>query len=85
MPEGEEMSMLRFKVSTRLYLGFGLILLILAAVTTVAMWKVRVIDDALRANGELHAQIQRHAINFRGSAHDRADAIRDVVLAGSPA
>ncbi|MFO1250522.1 MAG: methyl-accepting chemotaxis protein [Inhella sp.] len=79
------MSMLRFKVSTRLYLGFGLILLILAAVTMVAMWKVRVIDDALRANAELHAQIQRYAINFRGSAHDRAIAIRDVVLAGDAA
>ena len=79
------MSMLRFKVSARLYLGFGLILLILAAVAVVAMWKVRVIDDALRANAELHAQIQRHAINFRGSAHDRAIAIRDVVLASSAA
>lgn len=53
-------------VSTRLYLGFGLMLLILAAVTVVAMVKVQTINAALRVNSEQNALIQRYAINFRG-------------------
>ena len=70
-------------ISTRLHLGFTIILAILAAVTGAAMLKVRTIENALRANGQEHTQIQRFAINFRGSAHDRAIATRDYVLAAS--
>ena len=72
-------------VTKRLYVGFGLILAILVAVTVVAMVKVRTIDNALLANSNVHSAIQRYAINFRGSAHDRSIAIRDVVLSGSAA
>jgi methyl-accepting chemotaxis protein len=74
----------RTTVSTRLYLGFGLMLVILAVVAAVAMFKVQTIDAALRVNSEQNALIQRYAINFRGSAHDRAIAVRDVVLAADP-
>ena len=41
----------------------------------------RGIDGALTANATQNAVIQRAAINFRGSAHDRSIAVRDVVLA----
>ncbi|MBC7993458.1 MAG: MCP four helix bundle domain-containing protein [Rhizobacter sp.] len=75
----------RMTVGKRLNLGFGLMLAILMIVTTVAIFKVQAISGALRANGEVHAPIQRFAINFRGSAHDRAIAIRDVVLSATPA
>ena len=67
-------------VAKRLYTGFGAILVILAAVTVVAIIKVHIINTALLANSEQHVLIQRYAINFRGSAHDRSIAIRDVVL-----
>ncbi|PZP36765.1 MAG: methyl-accepting chemotaxis protein [Roseateles depolymerans] len=70
-------------VAKRLYAGFGLLLLILTAVTGLAVFNVRTIDAALDANGNRHAPIQRYAINFRGSAHDRAIAVRDLVLAGN--
>ena len=70
-------------VSKRLQLGFAIILTILAVVAGVAMLKVRTIEAALLANGQEHTQIQRFAINFRGSAHDRAIAVRDYVLASS--
>jgi methyl-accepting chemotaxis protein len=60
-------------------------LVILAVVAAVAMFKVQTIDAALRVNSEQNALIQRYAINFRGSAHDRAIAVRDVVLAADPA
>jgi len=69
----------------RLRLGLGIVLAILAAVTAVAVFEVRAIDTALRADNEVHASIQRYAIRFRGSAHDRSIAIRDVVLGESAA
>ena len=75
----------QLSVGNRLNLGFGLVLLILVAVTTVAMVKVNAIDAALKANNDVHAVIQRFGINFRGSAHDRAIAVRDVVLSANPA
>lgn len=70
-------------VGKRLATGFGLLLAILVVVAAVAIAKVHSIDDALRANSQEHTSIQRYAINFRGSAHDRAIATRDVVLAAN--
>jgi methyl-accepting chemotaxis protein len=75
----------RMSVGQRLFGGFGLVLAILVGVTLVAMAKVARIDADLRGNNDLHGPIQRYAINFRGSAHDRAIATRDVVLGASAA
>jgi len=75
----------QMSVAARLYAGFGLILALLAVVTGIAMAKVERINGALRANSEEHVQVQRYAINFRGSAHDRSIAVRDVVLGNTPA
>lgn len=75
----------RMTVVGRLYAGFGLIVALLVVLTGIAVVKVQQIDRALRANNELHVQVQRYAINFRGSAHDRSIAVRDVVLSPTPA
>jgi methyl-accepting chemotaxis protein len=75
----------QLSVGARLRLGFGLVLSILVIVTSVAVLKVNAIRAALHANNDVHASIQRYAINFRGSAHDRAIAVRDVVLGAEPA
>lgn len=75
----------RMTVTARLYAGFSLILALLVVVTGIAMAKVETINSALRANSEEHVQVQRYAINFRGSAHDRSIAVRDVVLSATPA
>jgi methyl-accepting chemotaxis protein len=72
-------------VAKRLAVGFGLMLAILVTVTVVAIVKVETINTALKVNSAEHASIQRYAINFRGSAHDRAIAVRDVVLSASDA
>ncbi|MDD3017160.1 MAG: methyl-accepting chemotaxis protein [Comamonas sp.] len=79
------MSFSRMTVATRLYIGFGLMLALLVVVTAVAVVKVHRIDQALRDNSDIHVQVQRYAINFRGSAHDRSIAVRDVVLSPTPA
>ena len=78
------MNLSQMTLGTRLYAGFGLILAVMAVVTVVAVFEVQAIDTALRANSEEHVAIQRFAINFRGSAHDRAIATRDVVLSANP-
>ena len=68
-------------VRQSLYLGFGAMIVVMLGVTLAAIIKVQAIESALKMNSEQHAVIQRHAINFRGSAHDRAIAVRDMVLA----
>lgn len=71
-------------VAKRLYGGFAVVLTFMVVVTVYGIAKVGVINAALSANSEENASIQRHAINFRGSAHDRSIAIRDVVAATTP-
>ncbi len=79
----ETMNFNAMTVGKRLYLGFGAVLAILVLVTLVAIAKVSAINTALKVNNDEHAAIQRYAINFRGSVHDRAIAVRDAVLSSS--
>ncbi|WP_281262563.1 methyl-accepting chemotaxis protein [Aquabacterium olei] len=71
-------------VRKRLAVGFGVLLGVLVVVTAMAVVKVQSIKRALQANSAEHSMIQRYAINFRGSAHDRAIAVRDVALSRTP-
>ncbi|WP_369679808.1 methyl-accepting chemotaxis protein [Janthinobacterium sp. PC23-8] len=73
------------KISTRLYTGFGLVLLLLIIVTALGINRVQKIDAILTGISDVNNVKQRHAINFRGSVHDRAIALRDVVLAADAA
>ncbi|WP_312439952.1 methyl-accepting chemotaxis protein [Janthinobacterium sp.] len=73
------------KISTRLYTGFGLVLLLLIIVTALGINRVQKIDAILTSISDVNNVKQRHAINFRGSVHDRAIALRDVVLASDAA
>ena len=70
-----------WKISQRLMAGFGLVIVALLGMSIYSMLTARGIDNALTANATQNAVIQRVAINFRGSAHDRSIAVRDVVLA----
>ena len=79
------MSTQQITVRQSLYLGFGAMIVVMLGVTLAAIIKVQAIESALKMISEQHAVVQRHAINFRGSAHDRAIAIRDMVLAESSA
>ncbi|ANC90884.1 methyl-accepting chemotaxis protein [Azospirillum humicireducens] len=68
-------------IRTRLFLGFGVVLLLLISLTIIGVREVRKIDADLTRINEVNSVKQRYAINFRGSVHDRAIALRDVVLA----
>ena len=70
----------RLTVAKRLALGFGLILSLMIVITLIGNNRVGFIDRTLTSVGDGAAVKQRYAINFRGSVHDRAIAIRDAVL-----
>ncbi|WP_150911669.1 methyl-accepting chemotaxis protein [Marinobacter halotolerans] len=70
----------RLTVAKRLTLGFGLILSLMIAISLIGNNRVGFIDRTLTEVGDGAALKQRYAINFRGSVHDRAIAIRDAVL-----
>ncbi|MET3105581.1 methyl-accepting chemotaxis protein [Oxalobacteraceae bacterium GrIS 2.11] len=67
-------------VRTKLWIGFGLILALLVIVTIIGVGQVNAISRGLITIGDFNSVKQRYAINFRGSVHDRAIALRDVVL-----
>ncbi|WP_022961520.1 methyl-accepting chemotaxis protein [Halopseudomonas pelagia] len=68
-------------IAQRLGLGFGLILSLMILITLIGINRVGVIDNTLTSVSDNATVKQRYAINFRGSVHDRAIAIRDLVLA----
>lgn len=72
------------KLGTRLALGFGMLVVISLALTVLSIHRVASINASLTTIGEANSVIQRYAINFRGSVHDRAIALRDVTLITDP-
>ncbi|MBQ4848191.1 methyl-accepting chemotaxis protein [Pseudoalteromonas sp. MMG013] len=72
------------KVKTRLGIGFGFILSLLILLTIMGIIKVNFIDHTLAEITDVNSVKQRYAINYRGSVHDRAIAIRDIAMARSP-
>ncbi len=70
-------------IAARLYIGFAAVLTMLAVLGGVAVHRVNGIAEALATVNDINSVKQRYAINFRGSVHDRAISLRDVVLVES--
>ncbi len=70
----------RATVQTRLLIGFGAVIMMMIVITIVGINSVNSIDKSMTVITDINSVKQRYAINFRGSVHDRAIAIRDVVL-----
>ncbi len=70
----------RFGIGTRLGVGFGFLVLLMLALTQQSVTQVNDINQNLGQINDVNSVKQRFAINFRGSVHDRAIAIRDVTL-----
>ena len=68
-------------VKMMLSLGFGVLLLLTCLVIAISLYRVNIIITSLHQINNINLTQQRYAINWRGSVHDRAIAIRDVVLA----
>lgn len=72
-------------IANRLYAGFAFIILLLIATTIIGTYQVDEINTTLTRVNEVGSEKQRYAINYRGSVHDRAIALRDLVLTESAA
>lgn len=70
----------RTRVRTRLIIGFSLVLAIMVVIAIIGIRNVSFIDNTFSILTDINSVKQRYAINFRGSVHDRAIAIRDVVF-----
>lgn len=79
------MGKIRFGISARLVLGFGFLVALMMVLTWTSISEVNMINADLVRINDVNSVKQRFAINYRGSVHDRAIAIRDVVLVGSEA
>ncbi len=67
-------------INLRLIIGFSVVLLMMVVLTIVGISRVNFIDDQITQITDVNSVKQRYAINFRGSVHDRAIAVRDVVF-----
>ncbi len=74
------MPMKNIRLTSRQILGFGTLLFLMLVLTFSAVWQVKKIENNLSNIIDVNSVKQRYAINFRGSVHDRAIALRDVVL-----
>ncbi|MCI5787035.1 MAG: methyl-accepting chemotaxis protein [Helicobacter trogontum] len=73
----------KMSVSVMLGIGFGVLILFTCIIAVISLINVDYIIKSLRQINDVNALKQRHAIDFRGSVHDRSIAIRDVVLTNS--
>jgi methyl-accepting chemotaxis protein len=69
-----------FKIGTKLVLSFTFVLALLVLLTAVGVGRVGKINGSLQTISDVNGVKERYAINFRGSVHNRAIALRDVVL-----
>ncbi|MFC3122244.1 methyl-accepting chemotaxis protein [Agaribacter flavus] len=67
-------------IGARLGLGFGFILIMMLLVSIFGISKVNQIEDVLNRIAEQDSVKQKYAIALRGSVHDRAITLRDIVL-----
>lgn len=79
------MRLTRLNISRRLGIAFFIVVINMMLLTAVGVTRVNSINSRLSVINDLNSVKQRYAINFRGSVHDRAIAVRDVVLATTTA
>ena len=67
-------------LKAQLFIGFGIILAFILLISITGYIKISFVEKTLAEMTGVNAVKQRYAINFRGSVHDRAIAVRDVVI-----
>ncbi|HAA45224.1 MAG: methyl-accepting chemotaxis sensory transducer [Halomonas sp. 54_146] len=68
------------KISTRLIAGFSALLGLIVLLTAVGIYQVNKIDHDLTTIHDVNGTKQRFAVDWRGSVHDRAIVLRDIVI-----
>ncbi|MGC3874545.1 methyl-accepting chemotaxis protein [Halomonas sp. GXIMD04776] len=67
-------------LKSRLIAGFSAVIMLMVVLTGIGIIQVKAIDQGLTTINDVNSVKQRHAIDFRGSVHDRAIALRDITL-----
>ncbi len=67
-------------IAAKLAATLTFVLALMAGLAWISIAEVSGVNHNLKAINDVNAVLQRHAINYRGSVHDRAIAVRDVVL-----
>ncbi len=73
------------RISTKLLFGFGALTTVMIVMSAISVTRVESISSSLETINQQNSVKQRYAINFRGSVHDRAISLRDVVLSSDRA
>lgn len=60
--------------------GFASVLLLMVILTAEGVREVNLIDHSMKVINDVNSVKQQYAVDFRGSVHDRAIAVRDAVL-----
>lgn len=68
------------KLSSKIGLGFGAVIFLMIILVVMGIVQMSFAKSRLQTMNDINAKKQRYAINFRGSVHDRAISVRDVVL-----
>ena len=68
------------KLSSKIGLGFGAVIFLMIILVVMGIVQMNFAKLRLQTMNDINAKKQRYAINFRGSVHDRAISVRDVVL-----
>ncbi|WP_163560785.1 methyl-accepting chemotaxis protein [Halomonas sp. NO4] len=71
-------------IRTRLVSGFSAVLALIVILTVVGIDQVNRIDRDLTTINDVNGVKLRHAIDWRGSVHDRAILLRDMTLVAQP-
>jgi len=80
MQQRVHINMKNFSILQRLMVTAGVLLALLCAIVGFSILQVRDVSESLQRVNTVNSVKQRYAINFRGSVHDRAIAMRDVTL-----
>ncbi|WP_244612987.1 methyl-accepting chemotaxis protein [Modicisalibacter radicis] len=80
MSSSKTPSLHNLSLRARLVAGFSTVLLLIVVLTVIGIQRVNSIDQHLTTINDVNSVKQRHAIDYRGSVHDRAIALRDVTL-----
>ncbi len=67
-------------LKAQLSVGFGVLLVFIVLIAFTGYVKISFVEETLTEISDVNAVKQRYAINFRGSVHDRAIALRDIVI-----
>lgn len=73
----------KLSIKTRLAVAFSAVIILIVGLSFISIQRVGSISANLAEVNEINSVKQRYAINFRGSVHDRAISLRDVVLDAS--